>query len=282
MAKPSEDRPRPWWRVGLRCLRIVAIVYLLLCLLMMLFERYLVFPATRGGDWNPAWLKFEDAHFEAADGTKLHGWFLEQDSPREVVLYAHGNGGNLSHRAVPMNDLRRDLGVSVMIFDYRGYGKSEGSPDEAGILQDARAARAWFAQRTGRREQDIVLMGRSLGGGVMVDLAANDGARALILQSTFTSLPDVAAYHYPWLPVRLLMRTRLDSLAKIARYRGRVLQSHGTGDRIVPFESGRKLFEAVPDPGKRFVELAGVDHNDYDWPRLKSATREFLDQLDSR
>src|SRR5690606_21254788 len=103
-------------------------------------------------------------------------------------------------------------------------GRSEGVPSEQGILADARAARQWLAQRAGVREQDIVLMGESLGGGVMVDLAASDGARALILENTFTSLPDVAAFHYPWLPVRTLMRTRFDSLSKIGNYHGPLLQ----------------------------------------------------------
>ena len=101
-----------------------------------------------------------------------------------------------------------------MTFDFRGYGRSEGTPNEQGILQDARAARAWLARRTGMAERDIILFGRSLGGAVAVDLAAADGARALVLVSTFTSLPDVARYHVPWLPASMIMTQRLDSLAK--------------------------------------------------------------------
>ncbi len=267
--------PKRWLRRAWTVLRI----YLLLCLLMMLLERFLVFPASHDGNWKPAGLKFEDVHFQSQDGVKLHGWFLEHPAPREVVLYAHGNGGNLSYRAGILERIRRELGVSIMIFDYRGYGKSEGSPDEAGILADARAARAWLALRTEKKEQDIVLLGRSLGGAVMVDLAARDGARALILESTFTALPDVAAYHYPWLPVRWIMRTRLNSLDKIRNYRGPVLQSHGSADRVVPLELGRRLFEAVPDPAKKFIEFPDLGHNQDDWQTNRLALEQFFDRL---
>ncbi len=114
--------------------------------------------------------------------------------------------------------------------------------------------RAWLARRAGIAERDVVLAGRSLGGAVAVDLAAADGARALVLESTFTSLPDVAAYHYHWLPVRLLMRTQFDSLAKIAAYHGPLLASHGTGDTIVPYALGRRLFQAANEP-KQFVDI---------------------------
>ena len=175
--------------------------------------------------------------------------------------------------------LRERLGVSVMIFDYRGYGRSEGSPNEDGILADARAARAVLAQKAGVSEEQIVLMGRSLGGGVMVDIAARDGARALILESTFTSLPDVAGWHYPWLPVRLLMRTRLDSLSKIKEYHGPLLQSHGDADRIIPLKLGRQLFEAANSP-KRFVTISGRDHNDPQSEDYYEALDEFLDDLE--
>jgi fermentation-respiration switch protein FrsA (DUF1100 family) len=142
--------------------------------------------------------------------------------------------------------LYRDrLNASVLVFDYRGYGKSEGTPSEAGLLADARAARRWLAARTGVAERDIVVVGKSLGGGVAVDLAAKDGARALILESTFPSLPEVAAHHVPWLPTHWLMNTRLNSVAQIGNYHGPLLQSHGDADRTIPYEMGRKLFDAA-------------------------------------
>jgi uncharacterized protein len=254
-------------------------VYLLLVILMLAMENSLIyFPSVYpNGDWNPQGLKFEDAWFESADGTKLHGWYVPHADPRAIVLIAHGNGGNLSHRS-ELLELLNELGVSAMIFDYRGYGRSSGSPTEAGILADARAARRWLAERAGVRETDVVLFGESLGGGVMVDLAAADGARALVLESTFTSLPDVAAYHYPWLPVRLLMRTRLNSAAKIAAYHGPLLQIHGDADTIIPLAIGRRLFDAAGEP-KQLVVIPGGDHNDPHTPQFVAALDKFLADL---
>jgi fermentation-respiration switch protein FrsA (DUF1100 family) len=129
------------------------------------------------------------------------------------------------------------------------------------VLADARAARAWLAQRAGIAENQIVLMGRSLGGGVAVDLAAADGARALVLESTFTSIPDVGQTMYPLLPMRLLMQTQFNSARKIANYHGPLLQSHGTADRVIPYSIACRLFDAANQP-KQFVPIPGGDHND--------------------
>lgn len=246
---------------------------------MFLEERMIFFPHAYDGGaaWKPPGLEFEDAHFEAADGTRLHGWYCEAEEPREVILFAHGNAGNISHRADVLSLLQRHLDASVMIFDYRGYGRSEGKPNEAGVLQDARAARAWLAKRAGVAESEIILLGRSLGGGVAVDLAAEDGARALILESTFTSLPDVGARHYPFLPVRWLMRTRLDSLAKIGRYAGPLFQSHGDADSIVPYELGEQLHAAAAGP-KEFFPLPDAGHNHAQPMGYYRALGAFLDR----
>ena len=266
-----------------RLLKILLLTYLFLVLGMMIFENSLIFFPTRypGGIWKPPGLEFEDAYFEAADATKLHGWYVPHDDPRAVVLFAHGNGGNLSHRWDTLKELNDNLGVSVMIFDYRGYGRSEGSPNEKGVLADARAARAWLAQRAGIPESEIVLMGESLGGAVLVDLAAADGARGLVLDITFSSLPDVAAYHYPWAPIKLLMRSRLDSFSKIPNYHGPLLQLHGDADTIVPFKFGRKLFDAANEP-KTFVTIPGRDHNDGRTRQFYEAVHEFLNQLNEK
>jgi fermentation-respiration switch protein FrsA (DUF1100 family) len=269
------------WRLT-RSAALVLTGYLALLALLMLLEESLIFFPARypEGDYNPVGLTFEDAWMKAADGTRLHGWYVAHPHPRAVILLAHGNAGNLSHRGDALTTLNQRLHASVLIFDYRGYGRSEGKPDEAGILADARAARAWLAQRAGIEPDRIVLMGRSLGGAVAVDLAATDGARALVLESTFTSLPDVAASHYPWAPVRLLMRTRLDSRRKITAYQGPLLQSHGDADQIVPFHLGKTLFEAAGSTNKQFVNIPGGDHNDPqpDWYYDRLAT--FLSDLD--
>lgn len=243
--------------------RVPLLVYLGLCLLMMFFENSLTyFPAKYPvGNWQPAGLEFEDAWFTADDGTKLHGWYVPVEEPTAVVLFCHGNAGNITGRLDVMQFSQQRLNASLLMFDYRGYGRSEGSPHEQGVLMDARAARQWLAEKSGLPEQEIVLWGESIGGAVAVDLAASEGAGGLILEDTFTSLPAVAAYHYPWLPVRLLMRGRFDSLAKIGNYHGPLLMIHGDADTIVPYHFGQQLFAAANEP-KRFVTEPGHDHND--------------------
>jgi fermentation-respiration switch protein FrsA (DUF1100 family) len=228
------------------------------------------------GDWTPE-TGIEDAWFEA-DGNKLHGWFSEAKQPRAVVLYTHGNAGNISSLR-PLLQLYRDkLNASILVFDYRGYGRSEGIPSEEGILVDARAARKWLADRAHVREQDIVLVGHSLGGGVAVDLAAKDGARGLVLESTFTSLPDAAAGQFPLLPYRSLMHNRLDSLSKISNYHGPLLQMHGDADRVIPYDVGRKLFNAANEP-KQFVSVPGGGHNGPPSRAYLAALDQFLGSL---
>jgi len=239
-------------------------------------EDSLVFKPARfpEGNWDAHQLQVEDVWFAADDGTQLHGWYLRHDEPMAIVLYAHGNTGNISHRASVIRDLHEDHRLSIMIFDYRGFGRSEGKPNEEGILQDARAARNWLAEREGITPEEIVIMGRSLGGGVAVDLAAEDGARGLILVSTFTSLPDVGARSVPLLPVRSLMRYRLDSRSKIAKYHGPLLQCHGDADRVVPYEIGQEL-HAAANPPKQFISIPGGRHND----ALPNAFRDELDDF---
>jgi len=253
------------------------IVYLLLLLAMMFLENSLIYFPTKfpEGNWAPQGITVEDAWFTAADGTKLHGWYVPDDHPRAVVLFCHGNAGNITHRAEIVRALHDRVGVAMLVFDYRGYGKSEGKPDEPGVLADARAARAWLAQKAGVAENGIVLMGESLGGAVAVDLAA-DGARALILENTFSSIADVAAFHYPWLPVRRLMRTQFNSAAKIDSYHGPLYQSHGDRDAIVPLRFATRLFNAANQP-KRFLLIEGSDHNDPRLPQYYDKLREFLD-----
>ncbi len=277
IAEPAQRGLR--WRI-VRALFVISIAYGLLVAVMALFENaFIFFPSVYPqGNWKPAGIAFEDAWFDAPDGSQLHGWYVPADDSRAVVLFAHGNAGNLSDRADTLDVLANELGASVLIFDYRGYGRSAGSPSTEGILADARAARKWLAQRADISESQIVLMGESIGGAVVADLAAKDGARGLILENTFTSLADVGAYHYPWLPVKLVMRGDLDTVAKIGEYHGPLLQLHGASDSIVPLELGRRLFDAANEP-KRLAVIAGGDHNDL---RSGTAYREidrFLAEL---
>jgi fermentation-respiration switch protein FrsA (DUF1100 family) len=278
--KRAARRTHRWYHIRWPYLLALGLGYLACVGLVMILEESFIFFPSRypEGDWQPGWLSFEDAWFTSPDGLRLHGWYAGHEAPRAVVLFCHGNAGNVTHRAETLRVLHDFVGVSVLIFDYRGYGRSEGKPDEEGILADARAARAWLAERAGVAEQDVVVMGRSVGGAVAVDLAAKDGARALVLESTFTSVPDMAAYHYPWLPVRRVLRTRLDSLAKIRDYHGPLLASHGDADTIVPYAFGRRLFDAANEP-KQFLTLPGGDHNDPQTREYYEALIAFLDKI---
>lgn len=271
-----RDSLRPPFRV----LRVILFAYVGIIVLLMLLERSLIFLPMRypHGRWEDQPAGVQEIEFTAEDGTRLHGWYAHHDDPSAVILYAHGNAGNITHRASLMRRLHDGLGCSVFLFDYRGYGKSEGRPSEAGILMDGRAARDRLSRLAGVPESDIVFMGRSLGTAVAIDLAAEGGARGLVLHSGFPSMPDVAAHHYPWLPVRWLMRTRLNARERIQDYRGPLFQVHGEADRIIPFALGRQLFEAAPSDRKRWLSLGGIDHNDLPPERFYDELREFLDR----
>ena len=235
-------------------------------------ELFLFFPLKDpDGNWQPEGLDYQDVYFPSEDGTRIHGWYCPRENARAVLLYFHGNAGNLSHRARLLHHFQRQLRVAVLIFDYRGYGRSEGVPTVDGVLDDGRAARTFLSQHAGVGQSAIVLMGRSLGGAVAVQLAAESRPRGLILESTFSSLKDVASHHYPRL-ASLVPPDKLDSASRIAQYHGPLLQSHGEADRTIPFSSGMRLFRAANEP-KQFVTVPGGDHND-------PQTREYDVQLD--
>ncbi|MEM9944320.1 MAG: alpha/beta hydrolase, partial [Planctomycetota bacterium] len=218
---------------------------------------------------------FQNVEFVSADGTRLHGWFADHPDPIGIALVCHGNAGNITSRGDSLMILNRRHQLAVMIFDYRGYGQSDGRPDEQGLYADARAARAWLAKRKQVSEQDIILMGRSLGGAVAVEMAASDGARGLVLASTFTSMPAVANNLLPFFPAKFLMSQQFNSIEKIANYKGPLLQSHGDSDELIPFRQGRQLFEAAKGQ-KTFVRILNAGHNDPQSEEYRQKLDEFL------
>lgn len=213
----------------------------------------------RGEVETPALAK-SDEFIDTPDGVRLHSWYCPAAEPTAVVLFAHGNAGALPARVQRLRWMVHQLGVSVLAFDYRGYGLSEGRPSEAGLIADARAARAKLAALAGVAESEIVLYGRSLGGGVVTQLAADDGARGLILESTFTSLPDVARSKPLLRPVSYVMQNRYASIDRIGDYRGPLFQAHGDTDRVVPLRLGERLHAAANQP-KEFHTISGAGHN---------------------
>lgn len=260
---------------------LVAVLVVLLLILWAGQRQLMYFPF--GDVPPPAALGLHDVEpvaFTAADGVRLAGWFFptsaEGKAPvgadaessalrgagqqRDTVIVFNGNAGNRAYRA-PLATALRQLGVQVLLFDYRGFGGNPGAPTEQGLALDARAAREFLIRERRVDPGRLIYFGESLGTGVAVTLAIAHPPAALILRSPFTSMADVGQHHYWWLPVRRLIRDRYDSLAVISQLRSRLLVIAGERDRIVPAELSRRLYEAAPQP-KTFVSLPGADHND--------------------
>lgn len=201
---------------------------------------------------------FDEVSLTTADGLKLHGWFFPAapDAPRarQVLLVCHGNKGNVSHR-LHFVKAWLELGLNVFLFDYRGYGRSEGRVDEAGTYLDAQAAWRWLRDR-GFESRDIVVLGKSLGGGIASELAGREALGALILQSTFTSIPDLGSELFPWLPVRKLHRIRYDTVNRLPHLRLPVLVAHSRTDDLIGFQHAERNFAAANVP-KELLEIAG-------------------------
>jgi fermentation-respiration switch protein FrsA (DUF1100 family) len=250
-------------RFLLRRLIAYPLLYVGVVLVLLALEKSLVFyPASPAESWEtPVDPRTQDVWFTDAIGAKLHGWWLPPNNPGAgAVLVAHGNGGNVSGRGALAWNLHRTLDAGVLLFDYPGYGKSEGKPDEAGCYSSGDAAFKWLTEVAKIPSNQIVLLGESLGGGTAVELATRHEHRALVLVFTFTSLPAAAKFHYPWLPTQWLMRTRFDNLAKIKQCPRPVFIAHGTADEVIPFHHGETLFAAANEP-KEFFPMGGATHN---------------------
>lgn len=242
---------------------IVASIIIWSVIAMMFENRFIFFPSKY-----PEGI-YQDARFipnltecwiATEDGVKIHGWFTRADSAIATFVIAHGNAGNISHRIDFIRCLQR-MRFNVLMFDYRGYGKSEGSPDEEGVYCDGRAAYDYVLQLPGVDPRKIILWGTSLGGAVAVDVAMHRTAAGLVLESTFTSAKKVARTTYPYLLVQFTLRSKFDSIDKISKIKIPILQMHGNRDRVIPFRLGMKLFEAAQEP-KEFYVIEGADHND--------------------
>lgn len=259
-------------------LSMLAVVYLAFVgLLYVIQDRLVYFPERElAGTPRDRGLDYEELNLVTDDGVRLHAWFVPAPEARAVLLYFHGNAGNISHRLDRIG-LFHNLGLSVLIVDYRGYGRSTGRPSEAGTYQDALAA--WRHLTVERRvpPEKIVLFGRSLGAAIAAWLATQAAPGAVILDSGFTSVPEFGARIYPWLPVRWLARFDYPTKAYLANIHRPVLVIHSRADDIVPFREGEALYAAA-NPPKRFLEIRG-GHNDADFltnPAYARGLDEFL------
>jgi fermentation-respiration switch protein FrsA (DUF1100 family) len=246
----------------------------------MLLENWLLYFPANADNWPapPAQLHAADLELKTENGTPIHAWWCPPagwDVSQGAILYFHGNAGNLSHRGPIVLEWQRALSQAVLIVDYPGYGRSGGKPSEAGCYAAADAAYAWLVDQEKAPADRILLVGSSLGGGVAVDLARRQPHRALVLLSTFTSIPDMAQQVYFFLPARYLVRNRFDNLAKIAQCSRPVFFAHGTADDVIPYEHSERLFAAAKEP-KRFLPLPGQGHDESIPPELFRALKEFL------
>lgn len=240
---------------------ILAGAYAAFLVLMYFFQAVFVYfpskqiiltPEERG-------LAYEDVYLYATDQTRLNGWYVPAEQNRGTLLFFHGNAGNISGR-VESIELFNKLGLNVLIIDYRGYGRSEGTPSENGTYMDAEAAWRYITEVQGESPDRIILFGRSLGGGVAAWLASNVEAGALVLESTFTSAVDLAREIYPFVPVQQLMHIRYPVGEYLEEITMPVMVAHSREDEVIPFHHGRELFDKAGEP-KKWLEMQG-GHND--------------------
>jgi len=245
---------------------IATLVLLLLALFLLARwqERHAIFFPTREflGEPSRFGLEYEDVYFNAGPGVKLHGWYVK-GSTDTTVLWLHGNAGNISDRVEILVSMTRNLGVSSLLFDFRGYGRSTGKPSEKGLYADAEAAFDWLVKEKKTDPGSVIAYGHSLGSAVAVDLAVREKGKlgGMVLESPFTSAKEVARMMYGGLPVDLLMTMKLDNIGRINQTDTPLLIIHGDNDEVIPFSMGQKLYESAPEP-KSFLKVPGAYHSD--------------------
>jgi len=249
---------------------------------LRLFERRQLFQPRRGIEVTPdqLGLEYEAIDFVAADGVRLHGWWIPSADARGTILYCHGNAGNISTRMEVYNGLH-SLGVNIFAFDYRGYGKSRGLTSEDGMYEDARAAYEVVRERYDDADfPPVIVYGASLGGAVAAQLAAERKLHGLIIEGGFTSAIEVGERWFPALPVRALAKYRFDTQGKVMALRIPKLFAHSRHDEVIPYDIGQQLFKSAAEP-KQFVELEGV-HGEAGWqesPAFHARLKSFVEKV---
>ncbi|MFK7767173.1 MAG: alpha/beta hydrolase [Mariniblastus sp.] len=315
-ARELRNKKLTWKQQVARIILILFVGYIAIIGFLLWNETSLVYPGSKypKGDWEPRDFAFEEIEFYSEDDTKLYGWYLPQPTrdnttngipnasdtsaaetsesktleseishPKShlTFLLCHGNAENIAESGRYMGgQFRQKFNADVFAFDYRGYGKSEGIPFEAGVLEDSEAALEWLCKKTNKEPTEIILIGHSLGGGPAVHLASKFGCKVLILQRTFNSIAEAGQAKYPWLPVKYLMRNQYPSFEKIKTVTAPIFQSHGDADTVIPIRLGKILFGNSPAKKKQFFEVEGMTHWDplplnY-WTELAS----FLETID--
>ncbi|MGB2961732.1 MAG: alpha/beta hydrolase [Candidatus Omnitrophota bacterium] len=255
---------------------VAILVVIFLVFYVRWFEKGNIYFPYRGIESTPAsiGLSYEDVFIETKDNVKLNGWFIPAEGrSRATLLYLHGNAGNISHR-LEIIRIFHDMGLNMFIIDYRGYGKSGGTPSEKGTYLDALAAYEYITGRGDVDKENIIIYGKSLGGAIAIDLAAKADAKAVIFESVFTSIADIGQEVYPFLPIRLFNTIKYDNKSKVESIAMPKLVIHSRDDEIVPFHHGKKVFESAAGP-KEFYEMRG-GHNE----GIVVYRNEFMERFD--
>ena len=261
--EPAAQSVAPRRRRRLRrWLGVAVLAYLGVLIVLLALERLFIFvPSTAAQSWHekpdP---RIEDVTLHAATGETMHAWWLPQPGANGVLHYSHGNAGNLSHRGPGLLRWTSELNVSVLIYDYPGYGRSQGRANEENCYAAAEAAYQWLTDVQNVEPRQVLLLGASLGASMAVEMARQHDNRALILIKPFSSIPDMAQARFPWLPARYFVRHKFDNVAKIRDCHRPVFIVHGTADTVIPYRLGKRLYEAANEP-KEFVTLDGHDHD---------------------
>ncbi len=261
----------------------LVIGYVAICLLLLVFQARLIFFPFKDMEVTPKdlGLSYEDVWLRAVDGPRLHAWFVPAENAKGIILFCHGNAGNISH-CVSLLSTLNGMGYSALFFDYRQFGRSEGTLSEQGTYHDARAAWDYLVKERGIPAGKIAVFGWSLGGAVAAQLAASlppdQQPGAVVLSSAFSSLGDMASRHYPLFPARLLLRFEYPTAANAAKITRPTLVIHSVDDEIVPFDHARKIFDAVTAE-KSFLKTSGGHNDDFGLGGSQNvdALRRFLD-----
>jgi uncharacterized protein len=282
----------PFWeasrkRRAMRLLALGAYVYLGVLLVLLALENRLLYVATGSNcPWHapPADLAVEEVWLRSEDGNTIVAWWLAPPGWRPehgAVHYSHGNGCNLSVLPEVARLWQKGTGHAVLLYDYPGYGKSTGSPSEAGCYRAGDCAYRWLVEAKKVAPADVLLVGSSLGGAIATDLATRHDHGLLVLISAFTSFPDMAQQQMPWFPARWLVRNKLDNLSKIGKVKAPVFITHGEADALIPPRMGRRLYEAAREP-KRWFPIPAQPHLDPHQPEFYAAVRAFFAEVRGR
>lgn len=286
MSVPAHDRkklPRPLRSIS-RIVGALTLVYFALAILVWTYGEAMVFMPAKfpEGRWEPP-PSVEEVWFTGSDGSRLHAWWKEVVPSGLTILVCHGNGGNVTDRRETFEQLA-DLEVNVLIFDYRGYGKSEGIPTEEAVYQDAEAAWDFVVSDKKVLPKRIVLLGQSLGAAIALHLASKKVVGAVILEAPFASIRAMASKVSPLIPLGWAMKARFDTVEKARSLKVPLLIVHGERDEIVPISQGRQVYQTATGP-KTWQTIPGGGHNDLwsgDHPSFHGAIRKFLAGFDSQ